>query len=226
MLGRAALFHSLGETAKILIQQFATLTAMVREVRQSADEGVSFAELAQGTRILVIGETEDGHGLSCRALVDQSGTTSPLRVCVETELDGRAVGDPDAYRGGAGTYDSLSLDEAGLVTTESMSNLTAAGDPLTGFHLCLDGIPAPGDLAARRTVFHFLHTLTRWVDAQDTGCHVHVAADPQSEFVETVAPLFDEILELRDGPEGRLTEWDSRDDATGSWTALSERLDA
>jgi|GEM_PF-1399420 len=199
---------------------------MVREVRQPTGDGVPFAELAQEARLLLVGDTEAGHRLSCRALGDQPDIKNPLRVCVETGPGGQCVGDPAPYRDGAGTYDSLSLDEAGFVTTESMTNLTAAGDLLTGFHLCLDGLPAPDDLAARRTVFQFLHTLTRWVATQDTGCHIHVAADPESEFVQTVAPLFDEILELRDGPDGRLTAWDSPTGATGPWTSLSERLDA
>lgn len=192
---------------------------MAREARQASTTG-PLARIPGDATVLVVGPADTGHALSCRTLATHPQVSTPLRVCAHDTPGGRCNGDGAPYESGAGNYESLAIDEAGLVVTESMANLTAATEPPSGFHVCVDGVPSSADPGDQRTVFSFLHAITRWVADRDTGCHVHLDADPGSAFVDTVAPLFDSVLELRDGPEGRLGAWDEE---PAPWTTLTER---
>lgn len=193
---------------------------MVREARQWAGDAGRIDELPADSLLLVAGDDGDAsHAACCRALATRADVSMPFRVCADATRTASVLGDSDVYDSGAGNHADLAIQEAGLIATESIANFSVDGG-LTGLHLCVDGLPAPETETELRTIHRFVYTLTRAVSRAGSGCHVHLPADGGGELVDTMAPLFDTVIELEDGHRYRVGPWD---DECGPWRQLSER---
>lgn len=193
---------------------------MVREARQASGDTRGLEDLPDGSLLLVAGEdAATTHAQTCRRLATRTGVSMPFRVCADATLRGRVLGDSEPYGDGAGNHTDLALSEAGLVATESIANFSADGG-LEGLHLCVDGLPAPTTEQDTRTLYRFIYTLTRAISRFDSGCHVHLPTDASREPVDTLAPIFDTLVEVDQGQRYRIGAWD---DEPGQWQHLTER---
>lgn len=160
---------------------------------------------------LVVSEDDTLHDTTCERFVAEGSITYPIRVVA----DGEPCADTDRHYT-AGVYDGLDLTEAGIAVTDALANLasTDTGLPDGAVHVCVDGLPTPTSDTERRDLFRFLHALTSSVRNRDGGCHVHLHNDLEDEFVATVAPVFDRIVELWETPSGaahRVERWETID---------------
>lgn len=193
---------------------------MVREAPHAAGAS-TVDDLQVADSILLIGDhAGDTHRTACNALASRDGVTTRLRVCGDATPGATALGDHHLYRRSAGNHEGLDLGAAGLIATESISNLSVGQSRLAGFHLCIDGLAVPDDPMGQQTVFRFLYTITRVVSEYGVGCHVHLPVDASDEYATTVEPLFDTIVELGDDSRARILDWNG--DAS-PWQPLSER---
>lgn len=183
---------------------------MVRDARNPPVDQGSLARIDHDSCVAVVGTDRDGHASTCLTLSSRPSVTTPLRVCANSPNEDLGLGVDEPYESGAGVHPDLDVTEAGLVATEAITNLVEADDS-TGFHLCIDGVPTPETEADARALFEFLFTATRMVEARGAGCHVHVDTEHGSRFAETIAPIFDCIVELDGRGRHRLSTWDGSD---------------
>jgi len=110
------------------------------------------------------------------------------------------------------------LAEIGAATTA----LAPEGDALepAALRICIDSADALVDTHDERDVFQFLHGVAGLVRSTRAMCHVHLPAPLSATAVQTVAPLFDAVVEVRD--EGGVKQrWHlPDDDLTTDWLLL------
>ncbi|MFB6188112.1 MAG: hypothetical protein ABEI86_14780, partial [Halobacteriaceae archaeon] len=67
-------------------------------------------------------------------------------------------------------------------------------------------------------VFRFLHLLQEVVRREQAMCHIHLPVPYGDERVQTVIPVFDGVIEMREGPQHR---WHLQDpELTTDWISL------
>lgn len=193
---------------------------MVREARQASGDTRLLDDIPVGSLLLVAGDdATTTHATTCRGLATRSGVTMPFRVCADATSRGQVLGEPEPYGSGVGNHADLALSEAGLIATESIANFSVDSS-LEGLHLCVDGLPIPETAADTRTLYRFIYTLTRAVSRHGSGCHVHLSADASGGPVDTLAPIFDALVEVDQGQRYRIGAWD---EDPGQWHQLNER---
>ncbi|MDS0279023.1 hypothetical protein NDI85_14580 [Halomicroarcula sp. S1AR25-4] len=149
--------------------------------------------------------------------------TCPPAACLEAYP--RAVGTDDAPSltvvavGDASTAADPSIADVDVDTVSTPSDLTCLGITLSqelsaadDVVLCFDSLTALLQNVPVETVYEFLHAVVGQLDAADASAHVHL--DPTAhdrQTVDTLAPLFDTVVEVDDGERTVRTRQFSRE---------------
>ncbi|SNZ04533.1 hypothetical protein SAMN06269185_0593 [Natronoarchaeum philippinense] len=187
----------------------------------------------EGCNLLVVGQhSGGGHSGACRHLLgdDCAGRrrlftfTQGKRVCGcsrdDIDGDGREIVrfDPDA--GGAAG------DELGALGTDIVDAADALEADADGFEpaelrVCVDSL---GPLFVEHDperLFKLLHVVTARVRQADGMGHYHLRVDRDSDHVHLLEPLFDAVVEVRDGDDGAEQRWHLRSgDVSTDWLTL------
>lgn len=216
-------------------------------VPDSATFAQTLSELKrEGSNILLVGDApEDVHHPVCERLMGQRDGEDPRhRLFVFTdgaagcstvpeELTGE--GSVRIVRQGANTSHSA-VDPTGesrvegdllsplgkevLATLDELQERHPELDPGM-FRLCFDSVGPLLDRHRSETVFRLLHMLTTRVRQLNGMGHFHLALAHESDYVRLFEPLFDAVVEVREGEEAVEQRWHLRDsEVTSEWLTL------
>lgn len=119
--------------------------------------------------------------------------------------------------------DGETLRDLGAAVEREIESFETESGGLTPAELrvCFDSlVPLVTDHPSE-DVRAFLGELTEAVERVDGMAHYHLPAEPGSETVESLAPLFDAVIEVRRGREGVEQRWHLADsEFTTGWVAL------
>lgn len=198
----------------------------------------------EGSNVLVTGAgAGDAHGEACvRLLGDSVGDRRRAVVaterggCVPTHAlpaDARTVHYETATRSAAAAPDAREFAPA----PDRVADLASLGDAVTDlvedadrdvgglapaqFRLCVDSLRPLLEEYDERELFRFLHAVTADVRAARGMAHYHLPLSYDTETVQTLAPLFDAVVEVREGGSGARQRWHLSDAALDTeWLPL------
>ncbi|MFC7177601.1 DUF7504 family protein [Halosegnis marinus] len=121
--------------------------------------------------------------------------------------------------------------------SDRVRDLAALGDAVAGlvddaeraagglapaqFRLCVDSLRPLVEEYDERELFRFLHAVTADVRAARGMAHYHLPLGYDAETARTLAPLFDAVVEVRDGDSGPRQRWHLDDAGVGTeWLPL------
>lgn len=190
-----------------------------------------------GSNVLVVGaDGADPHEAVCQRLLGADAPrsrlvvrTDPAGTCgwlppAEDEGTTRVVsdGDPDCPHD-ATVVESDLLGQLGQEVARTIDGLAESHDGLEPAELrvCVDAL---GPLFAEHdpeTVFRLVHVLTARVrDIKGMG-HFHIRVDGDDDHVRLLEPLFDAVVEVRDGDGVQEHRWRLLDqDIDSQWIEL------
>ncbi|MFB6111899.1 MAG: hypothetical protein ABEJ35_05110 [Halobacteriaceae archaeon] len=155
------------------------------------------------------------------------GPAGGRTIRYETETRSTATATPATAEGpsigSGGDADRVVNDGLEALFTTIAEEVKATGAATDGFQpaelrLCVDSL---ADLLAthgEEEVFNFLHEVGGLARQESAMCHVHLPTRMDDETAGLVGPLFDAIIEVREGPQQR---WHLRDpDMTTEWLSL------
>lgn len=198
-----------------------------------------------GSVLLTTGAGVDTLRAACRRLLGDTATTPRRRVFVLTEQVGpnhpAKTADPgDHVRTLAYRIPTRSTAAATGGVAQSLPDRTVEGDlsdlytaiekEVTAaergarnlepaqLRLCLDSLDTLLAAHGQEETFTFLHELGGLVRGADGMAHVHLPAAIDDDVVGVLTPLFDAVIEVREGPQQR---WHLREpEFTTDWLSL------
>lgn len=213
--------------------------------RQAAEFADALAELKQrGCLLLVAGPDDEAGDAACRRLLGDAVSEPRRRLLVSAGRPDTRVGEQVAPTTPTRTISyatlarSASAAETGselgvphrevvgdlgdlhAAIEEAVTALEPAGRSFetSELRLCVAGADALVASEGEKAVFRFLHSLAGTLREHDAMGHVHLPAAYDGPTVQLVAPLFDAVIEVREGPQQR---WHLRDaDITTDWLHL------
>ncbi|NHN40199.1 hypothetical protein G9C85_00930 [Halorubellus sp. JP-L1] len=168
-------------------------------VYTAENEACGFTATAPGpddSACIVAQETADG---------DDDG----MHDAVPSSIERTVVGNQLLASLGAETIDAVAAydDEFDLAPAE--------------LRLCFDSVTPLLRDHKSENVFRLLHMVTSRVREVDGMGHFHLPLGRDSDYVHLLEPLFDAIVEVRDGDDGLQQRWDLRDrGADTGWIEL------
>lgn len=212
--------------------------------RQAAEFADALANLKQrGCMLLVAGTDHDAADAACARLLGDA-VSEPRRRLLVAAGDGpertttAAAGSPTRTIAFRRMARSASAEDAGAPSTtptrsvvgdpgdvhEAIVDETAALEPTdrpfepSELRVCVDDGAELVATNGEEPVFRFCHALSGHLRDHRGMGHVHVSAPYDSETVARVEPLFDAVIEVREGPRQR---WHLRDaDISTDWLSL------
>lgn len=198
-----------------------------------------------GSVLLTTGAGIDTLRAACRRLLGDTATTPRRRVFVLTEHVGpdhpaKNTGPGDhvrtlSYRiptrSTATASGDVTQPTADRIVTGDLSDLyTAIEAEVTAaerdarnlepaqLRLCLDSLDTVLAAHGQEKTFAFLHELGELIRGADGMAHVHLPAAMDDDVVGVLTPLFDAVIEVREGPQQR---WHLREpEFTTDWLSL------
>lgn len=203
----------------------------------------------EGSNILLVGQTSGAaHHAACeRLLGDGDGEAPRRRVYVYTAgnescgFTARAPGAEEsacivtqATEDGTGVHEGVPESiERTVVGNQLLASLGAEIiDAVAAYddefdlapaelRLCFDSVTPLLRDHKSENVFRLLHMVTSRVREVDGMGHFHLPLERDSDYVHLLEPLFDAIVEVRDGEDGLEQRWDLRDRGTDTgWIPL------
>lgn len=215
------------------------------EVEDSETFAAALAEMKRdGCLLLTTGADVTTLRSACRRLLGDTATTPRRRLFVLTESTGP---NHPATTSGPGdhvrtiTYDTDTRSSAATATgTDAVPDQVVDGDlsdlytaieaevtdterrarnlEPAQLRVCLDSLDTLLAAHGQEEVFAFLHKLGALIRDADGMAHVHLPAGMNDDVVGVLTPLFDAIIEVRDGPQQR---WHLREpEFTTDWLSL------
>lgn len=199
----------------------------------------------EGSNLLVVGAgSDEAHGELCtRLLGDTVGDRR--RAFVSTERGGCV---PAEYRRGDAerlSYELATRSAAAAASPSSgpdlpsatVRDLSSLGEAIARtideidtevgglapaqFRLCLDSLRPLLEEHTEKQLFRFLHAVANDVRAADGMAHYHLPLAYDTSTVRTLEPLFDAVIEVRDGEDGPQQRWHLTEDAVETdWLPL------
>lgn len=195
----------------------------------------------EGSNVLVAGDDAgDAHRAACEKLfgeplIDRRRTVvSVVRgdstECSHDPGDARRI----EYRTITRSATTATGDSGSVLTVErdltslgkavadaiDEADRTVGGLTAAQFRLCVDSLGPLLEAHDERPVFRFLHAVTGDVRAVDGMGHYHLSMSPDADAAQTLEPLFDAVVELRDDGEPQ-QRWRLVDeDAETEWLPL------
>lgn len=217
------------------------------EVGQAGDAtfAQTLAELKrEGSNILLVGDVEPaGRGPSCRRLLGDGTADERYRLFVLTadaghEVSNETIADEAAERSvvllhtgdgtdsvpaGASVSTTTMLGMLGTKVVETINGFEAdAGglDP-AALRVCVDSVDELLTGRREENVFRLLHVLTTRVRRANGMGHYHFPVERDHDAVRLFEPLFDAVVEVRNGGDDVEHRWHLRGgDAESDWVTI------
>ncbi|MFB6118528.1 hypothetical protein [Halosegnis sp.] len=193
-----------------------------------ADDAAAFTSALarlkrEGSNLLVVGTGEHAHAAVCHRLFGDDSQprqrtyvsagpstsgppTDATRISYTTTSRSAAAANP-APASPEDDIDTLAALRSAIANAVAAADRAAGGLAAAEFRLCLDSLYPLLEAHSQRELFRFLRAVTNEVAAVDGMAHYHLPLAYRDEPVQTVAPLFDGVVEVRVGPEGPQQRW-------------------